>query len=464
MNKPLGRALWAALALLLILTGAVGYRMIARQEDRWVLTGSTRTLENPGRGFYIQVDSARTDKIPDLARQVRVILLAFDIGEYTDAPLPRDKLAELDDALRAADQAHLSVVFRAAYGFCPDVREPEDPALIDEHIAQIAGVLNRWSHRILTVQAGMLGDYGEWHDGRYLGGGELPDREYRLYVLQSWQDHLDGSIQVAVRRPRFIREARAAGILDGRLGLHNDALLSTQSDMGTYDDPDYSFERELAWMDGALDEVYNGGEMPALSERSQPDNAHRELAALHLSYLNLRYNEDVLDAWRGTDMPGAPGQTAFDYIERHLGYRLWVTRITAARSLLTDLIGPTLDLSLSLQNDGYAALPPGYRVYLELYDEAGTRLQWIELDRSPLNRVCGGSQATLTVRLEMPGALKDGPLVLGLRIAPDTGTAGPDCVELANDPPVDYRDGCNWLLRVYRDKDAFGDPVRAELL
>ena len=469
MNKGKRRRVPALLGVLgllaLALAAAVGYHMLNWQKQEWLLTGSDRALRNPGRGFYIQVDSARAGRLPDLADQVRVVLLAFDIRDYTDGPLPQAKLDELDDALRAADQAHLGVVFRAAYGFTADVSEPGDLALVGTHIAQIAQVLGRWSSRLLVVQAGMLGDYGEWHDGLYLGGDEALGREARLYVLQCWENGLPQGTQVAVRRPRFIREAPDAGILAGRLALHNDALLSTSSDMGTYDDPGYDFAREMAWMAQALPGVCNGGEMPTLGERSQPGNAHWEFADLHLSYLNLLYNQEVLDAWRQAPAPVADGEgSAFDYIEKHLGYRLWVARVTAGHQPLPCLAGQALDLGITLQNDGYAALPAGYQVYLDWYDGTGALLQSTQLDRAPLDGAWGGGQATLRARVPLPDGYGDGPLVLGLRIAPDANTFDSlDCVELANGDPVLYLDGCNRLLRLYREQGALFHPVRVDL-
>ena len=122
-------------------------------------------------------------------------------------------------------------------------------------------------------------------------GDESAQRTSRLYVLQQWEAVLEQQIPVAVRRPRFVREAQEQGILTGRLCLHNDALLSTDSDMGTYDDPEMSFSEELQWVDEQLADQYNGGEMPSPGARNEPENAHAEFQRLHIGYLNQMYNQ-----------------------------------------------------------------------------------------------------------------------------------------------------------------------------
>ncbi len=256
-------------------------------EEAWYFQETDQVLDNPGRGFYIQIDSGRADKIPDAAKEVRVILLAFDMEGYLSGDLPEEKLGELREALRAAKREHVTVVFRAAYGFHGEVTEPEQIGQMGRHIEQIAEVLNQSADQILVVQAGMLGSYGEWHSSRYLEGTGDQQRESRLYILRQWEACLAPQIKVDVRRPRFIREAAEEGILSGRLGIHNDALLSTDSDMGTYDAPGMEREDELVWMQEHLIRQVNGGEMPVLGELSMPGNADREFAMMHTGYLKI---------------------------------------------------------------------------------------------------------------------------------------------------------------------------------
>ena len=60
----------------------------------------------------------------------------------------------------------------------------------------------------------------------------------------------------------------------------------------------------------------NGGEMPSVGELSSSGNALFEFEKLHLTYLNSKYNKDVLSMWKKEKLFG---QNTFNYINNHLG-------------------------------------------------------------------------------------------------------------------------------------------------
>lgn len=431
-----------------------------KREEYWRFAESDRSLANPDRGFYIQVKSSRPDKIAKAGEEVRVILLAFDIEASAGEELPAEKLEELKTALDAAEREKLAVVFRAAYGFHRDVTEPDRIERIGRHIEQISEVLNAYPRQILTVQAGMLGAYGEWHSSRYLEGEEEVRRESRLYVLRQWDRYLDAGIRVAVRRPRFVREAMEAGILTDRLGIHNDALLSTDDDMGTYDDPRMGRAEELQWVQEQLAGQVNGGEMPTPGMRSAPEQADREFAQLHISYLNLKYNKEIIAAWSDRTMEGQD-VSARQYLGDHLGYRLFVSELAVSSPYFTGaFFREGVRIRISLCNSGYAPLQDKYRVFVTL--EAGGERSCSEVAIPELYRISGGQSVTKEIDVRIPDELieefiqEDNAVRIGLKIAPDAAaTDGRECVELANEGLV-YEQGSNLLLSVRREK---GFPV-----
>lgn len=446
-------------ALFLVLSAAVIMWTVFRTE-RWTFKESDRRIANPDRGFYIQVKSSRPDKIPEIAGEVRVILLSFDIEDFADEELPAEKLGELRTALETAGREHVAVVFRAAYGFSREVREPGRIEWMGRHIGQIAEVLNAYPDRILVVQAGMLGAYGEWHSSRYLEGTEEERRKSRLYILRQWENCLRPEIQTAVRRPRFVREAMEAGILSGRIGLHNDALLSTDSDMGTYDDSDRGRADELLWSQEYLAGQVNGGEMPTPGERSAPENADREFAQLHLGYLNLKYNEEIIDGWSGTAMKGTDAKS---YLENHLGYRLFLSELKARRYWSAGEMSAEnggIQMRLCLCNTGYAALPDKYRVFVEIGDGGGKILREIEIPE--LYGISNGQSVEKDLKIGIPAELLQKEKIrIGLKIAPRADeTDGRDCVELANDGFV-YQEGVNGMLFLERRKN-FGFRLKLQ--
>jgi hypothetical protein len=127
---------------------------------------------------------------------------------------------------------------------------------------QIASILNE-SDAILCVQAGFLGPWGEWHSSNLLSNkDEAANVALRNAILRTLLGSLDPGLNIALRRPRFVRDLTNTGANGSRLGFHNDALLSGGTDMGTYSDPAYTRESELVWVDRFLPRGINGGEMP----------------------------------------------------------------------------------------------------------------------------------------------------------------------------------------------------------
>lgn len=457
-RKKASRAVWVL--LLCGAAAAVALYAVLSRETVWYFQETDRILDNPDRGFYIQIDSRRADKIPDAADEVRVILLAFDIEAFSSGDLPQEKLDELREALDVAAREHVSVVFRAAYGFQKEAAEPDRIGRMGRHIEQMAEVLNCYADQILVVQAGMLGSYGEWHSSRYLEGTDEQQRESRLYILGQWEAALSPQIQVDVRRPRFIREAAEAGILSGRLGIHNDALLSTDSDMGTYDAPGMEREDELVWMREHLTRRVNGGEMPVLGAFSLPENADREFSMMHTGYLNLKYNKEVIAYW-DTIMLGE--HNAKRYLENHLGYRLFVTELGMRQLHFPgELYMTGIKIRLKLCNTGYAPLPEPYQVFLAV--SAGGECIYQKIQMPALYDAANGGTAEAEVRIKLPMDFVQGKdtLEIGFKIARSEDVEdGKDCVELAHEGGL-YRDGINAVAVLERTKGIFRARPLAE--
>ena len=99
--------------------------------------------------------------------------------------------------------------------------------------------------------------------------------------------------------------------LMGRLGLFNDGMLGSESDLGTYGStarrdagsPAYQGTRteELEFQNRLCRYVPNGGEVIYQSTLSNLNTSVSALQAMHVSYLNADYDSRVLDKWRNTD-------------------------------------------------------------------------------------------------------------------------------------------------------------------
>lgn len=381
MRKPMV-LVFILLLFIIIISATILYFYIPK--STLVFKESNKEVINSGRGFYVQINSNEEERFEELkSENIKIALVAYDIEDYLNTEITTEKLQELEKTLNEARKYDIQIVFRAAYGFDPKYKDPEDIDKIYTHIKQIAPILNANKDVILSVQAGFIGPWGEWHSSKFFtGNGE--EVKVRNQILSVLLDNLNEDIIINVRRPRFIRDAIKADFDKSRLGLHNDALLSTKDDMGTYDDSSFSREEELAWAKSNISHGINGGEMPLVSEYSNIDNAIKEMKSLQITYLNSRYNKEVLDEWKTTEYEG---QNGLEYIKNHLGYRLWLGKVE-----LSKYIKPNREFSIKavINNSGFAPINSGKRLFLIM--KRGKEVIFESILEEELSSINGGME------------------------------------------------------------------------
>ncbi len=406
-------------------------------------TETDEVLDNPERGYYFQIYSGDDWAFENLVNGgYRIALITSEIVDFTDIELTDEKLNQIRTTFENARKNDVAVVFRAGYGFWGRVDEPDDIELMGRHIEQLSEVINEYSDIIISVQAGMLGAFGEWHSGQYLTLSEEESKKYRLYVLGKWEEFLSEDIEVAARRPRFIREAHEAGILIDRLGFHNDGFLSTHDDLGTYDDPLFTREQELAWLDENTAHLVMGGEMPFLAEYVEPEVADSEFKQLHTTYLNSMYNSDIIKYW---DTLTYNGQNAGLYFNNHLGYRLNISQVDISYNnykILSDMYGTTM--SLNLQNTGYAPLDEEYSVYF--VTDINGEITYEKLTDEEIYKMCNGEEVTLNPTLTLPEEMTPNDKInFGIKIAKSLDEQNEkNIVKLANE--FDFENTITWIF------------------
>ena len=198
----------------------------------------------------------------------------------------------------------------------------------------------------------MIGPFGEWNKSKY-----MEDKSYRLEVVERWLETLDEDIPLSLRRQKFIREAQNAGLDISRLGIYNDGLFSSESDLGTYVE-EYDREEELEWSETNLKVPFNGGEMPYISEFTHIENVVQEASRLSLSYLNRNYHEDVWELWESESIEETRGD---DYIRKYLGVRPWVYSLSITEEHYKQ---KEIEINIVIKNTGFAMLSPSYEAYV----------------------------------------------------------------------------------------------------
>ena len=428
------------------------YTLIYIPKKEITFTESKATLHNPARGFYVQFDSADTVDMKELRENgITTALVGFNIRNYVDCAISSDKLDELRNALETARENGIKVILRCAYGFDSEFqyKDPTDLETIFSPIEQIAPIVGEYKQNILCVQAGFLGPWGEWHSRNLLSEDETKSTETRNALLKRLLEAFDESIVINVRRPRFLRDAIEAGLNANRLGIHNDALLSTKDDMGTYDDPMYTRAMELEWLGANVPKGIHGGEMPEISEYSAAEQAIKEFQQLNITYLNRKYNEEVINTWISDNIQG---ENAYEVINNHLGYRLYLKSVILPEYMKKNR---RYQFEFELENTGYAAIMNGYTVTLVVRNHMDTLLY--PLNNVMLHDIDGGKSDTFQHSLNIPAIFLDRTVEFGFQIkrtASEIIGDNLDCVILANDG-LKYEEGVNYFAIYEPEEDRY---------
>lgn len=327
--------------------------------------------------------------------QVTVSLLyrAYELDSFKNQPLSQQFLTNLQSDFDAVRRSGLKIILRFAYtntshsGDCNDEYKICPPygdapvAIVLEHVQQLKSLFQKNADIIAVLQQGFIGIWGEnyftdyFGDASNSGAGVITDSGWlhRNQFLKALLDALPQDRMLQVRTPqikqRFVY-GPAAGVTAApltlkeaftkkdiaRIGFHNDCFLAGPDDYGTfYDYGNSSSKRDTAnrrlrrYFEADSRYVPVGGE--TCNDAYSPQNdcapygfAETEMAAMHYSYLNAAYNNQVNNDW---DSLGC-----MKSIQQKLGYR-----IVLQKALLPKMLqkGEPLSVVLELMNKGYAA-------------------------------------------------------------------------------------------------------------
>lgn len=320
-----------------ILTAAAPLGVSASGPDFNDLGGRTEFLRNPNRGFYhmcrVVLDSGRDsgDSYESMAAAHRqtypddtLVLLEINLGKYRTREIDDTGIENLNKLLSAWEGYDISLIIRFLYdwdGNGPGA-EPDGLDTVLGHMAQAGPAIQSHEDLIFCLQGLFVGSWGEMHGTKF--GNNFAE------LVGALDDAAGGDIFLSVRTPAQLREIlKARPGLKSRLGLFNDGMLGSDTDLGTYDMADQGAERrtreqELVFQESTCLSVPNGGEAVINNPYNDFENAVADMSRMRVAYLNNAYDPEVLSKWAGTDLAayGLDGLSGLDYIERRLGYRL----------------------------------------------------------------------------------------------------------------------------------------------
>lgn len=389
--------------------------------EMYAFEESSRELRNPERGFYQIYGCMITDEKQNYTRLVEewyekdkdtsLALIEINLQHYRDSEISESGMDNIEALFQALDDFDKQVIVRFLYDWEGENEkyEPESIDLILNHMEQLENVLRKFSAKIFVIQGLFVGNWGEMNGTEYNSGRDLKRLAEQLETVT------DAATYLAVRTPSQWRKiiepqgkTKIALKNDPRvkkLGLFNDGMLGSESDYGTYE---YKFmndktvstrAEELVFQEALCSFVPNGGEVIRNNLYNDFNNAVKDLATMHVTYLNEKYDQEVFDKWKKTKVLEDScynGMDGYTYIERHLGYRLLIEKAGLHHNFLRH----RLEVEVSLKNVGFAPLYVEPEAELIFYDKEKEEKIVYRMNGN-LRSLTGGNEKEQIQTLEM---------------------------------------------------------------
>lgn len=346
-------------------------------------TEQTDYLSNPDRGWYqlygyqlsedtsYDASSIYLETHDAQNREYRLALVEINLAQYREGELSDTALKNVETIFTAFENTNMKLILRFVYDWDGngEATEPELLSVIKTHMEQLGSVLTRHQDILFTLQGIFVGSWGEMHSSRHLSENDVTT------LIMKLEEVTPDSVFLAVRTPAFYRSimknaasrstafehlAETLAGLEKRLGLFNDALLGSETDLGTYVASEgvsaaETRQKELAFQDSLCSRVPNGGEVVQDNTYNDLTNAIADFETMHITYLNQIYDKDVLDKWKRTVYEGEDtvyrNLSGYKYITDHLGYRFVLKDAALTYESLHDKYAT---LHLTVANRGFA--------------------------------------------------------------------------------------------------------------
>ena len=394
-------------------------------------TDAMATLENFDRGFYTpQVLHLKPSGSKPIEKPYGKLLhLRAEISEFSsNAWLSIDTTGGKRDTVRGVSQDLTEdalnvlqqtfdnirtnkgfVIVRICYDPWYNGRSNVTPEhkWVLRHVEQLAPVLSKNTDVIVALEMGMHGAYGEMHSDTSITYDRVAEAvnlmlrntppelkiltrtgNYSAKVLgfDNW------GVDFRIDGEKFAEIAKAKGDTMYRVGMFNDGYLGTQYDYGTWGaDCKTSICREegVAWLEKYGINTPYGGEALTTAGGYEVINTPEFLSyegfRTHTSYLNVQWNNNLIDGWKKSQFEGKDFEydgskidslTGFKYVNDHLGYR-FVLR----ESWMSDTVGfdHVLHAKFRVQNVGFGNLTWKAPVKLAVLED----LEGSDLDMCP---------------------------------------------------------------------------------
>ena len=390
-------------------------------------------VKNPDRGFYrlIQKELQKGDEdYSEFEKQIKateeeypdVSIISFQLNliNYVkgNTDITNSKIKNINEYFSIMRKHGYKVIFRVVYD-SKGAKNPEPEFdIILRQIEQLKDVYITNKDIIFVVEAGYLGSYGEWHDGKY-------DKELdkKNKIIKKLLEVIPEEIQINLRKPQFITEyiGNKQTISENnsysneeiaRLGLHNDGYLASETDLGTYEKNERT--ESLIWQSEQTKYTAFGGEAQNKNSiYNDLSNAIEDMKIRHCNYLNRTYDREVKEKWKNTKYTGKdPNYIGIDgmtYIQNHLGYRLLLQEC----SIKGQQASESANVDIVINNVGFGNIIKSKKIELIYANEKSTYKIETNID---IRKQIQNSEYIINIDDKLPANMKEGKYKVYLSI------------------------------------------------
>ena len=377
-----------------ILTILISFITMAITSQVVTYTPSIDNFSNPERGFYKYSKAESTTTFSFLSQssltsarvndKITLVLRIYDLGAFKTIPISQTFLDNIQTDFNTLRTAGVKCVLRFRYTETDAVDATK--SIILSHIDQLKAITIPNQDVISCVEAGFIGQYGEWYYTTNFGNNgiltsqNITDRtEVGLKIMELAPKRLVMfrtpyfQQMIAGNTPLSLSTSYNSSILS-RTALHNDAFLSSNSDSGTFKNT----TTEYTYLDAQSKYTFCGGESNALFQTKQDCSVvFGWLTRFHYNYLNFGYHPDVISLWKANG--------CYDEITRRLGYRFELINSSITNNVL----------NINLKNVGFANVYNYKQVYLVLVNQA-TGFEYNILLNTDIRRWNAGETISIT--------------------------------------------------------------------
>ncbi|MDO5154837.1 MAG: DUF4832 domain-containing protein [Eubacteriales bacterium] len=377
---------------------------------------SNKMIRNPNRGFYRIHGFRIHDDQMDFAEEIKkryndednttLTMIQVNLEDFREGPISNQGLNNIQNLFENMQKTDKQWIVRFLYDWSGKANEldPEDIHIILNHMKQVAPLINQNADNIFTLQGLFIGNVGEMNGTSYTN-----QRDLELLANQL-ADCTSEDIFLSVRTPMFWRVInqtanlaemeKGRGTKMDRLGLYNDGMLGSATDYGTYgvhtqaEDGDFSKwtrEEEISFQNKLCQNVPQGGEVIVENAYNDFENALQDLREMHVTYINKDYDQAVFDKWKNyivQEDSCYQGMDGLSYMERHLGYRLYLNKVQMDYHYAEDQVS----LRLYLKNSGFAPLYKKAKVELLLRDVDTDEIRELSMDADEVMNLSGANE------------------------------------------------------------------------